>query len=452
MSPSEEKVARRPRGRSASHIALVFGLQVAGLAAGFGAHVVIARLMDDAGQYGWVGIGQNLAYVFAALIAFGVPIVAMRRASQLSATGEYKAILALRTMVSGWLWRAVVLGVLPALVLAGGVYAWRAGASSGPVWALLLALLAAPGIAFGQVYSGFARVHGWFGFAVAPDRLWRPLLVVALAVLQWWFWPPLMAVQALLAFAVASVIVSLWTGLVTGRRQRGLARRQPGPGVEPPWVGSLVRTAAPFGLQSVLNVVVRRSDVLLVGLLAGPAAAGIYFAAARIAELLSLPGAAVSTVVGPRYARRWQVGDRPGLQRLVTLSAHASFWPTLAGALVMFAIGEWVLGQFGEDFRAGTDILALLLVSRLVLATAGRLQVLLNMAGAERSVLVLLVATAVLNLVLLLVLISWLGPLGAALAHVLTWSAWVIAASVITRRRLGIRPGILGALRGTSRS
>ncbi|AHE99933.1 hypothetical protein THITH_04230 [Thioalkalivibrio paradoxus ARh 1] len=424
----------------------MFGLQVLGLAAGFITHVMLARLMGDPGQYGWVAVGQNVAQILAALVAFGIPMVIMRRASQLSATGEHQAILALRRLGSAALMRTTGLVLVPALILAAGAYFWPSGGTGEIVLVLVLALLAAPFLALSRLYTGFSRTYGWFGLSVAPDRLWRPLLVLLLALFQWWLWPPLVAAQALLAFVVASVVVALSMGFVTGRRQRARASVQPGPGNDVAFTGSLWRVSAVFGAQSILDVVVRRSDVILVGLMVGPASAGIYFAASRIAELLSMPSAAVGTVIAPRYARRRQMNDHHGLQRLVTLSAHASFWPTLAGVVLMFWLGEWVLAWFGEEFRAGTEILALLLLARLVLASAGRLQALLNMAGAEQSVLRLQIGTAILNLFLLLILIPWYGAVGAALAHLLVWTTWVVVGSLITRRQLGIRPGILGML------
>lgn len=443
--------ATRPplrQGRhSSSHIALVFGLQVLGLAAGFITHVALARLMGDPGQYGWVAIGQNIAQILATLVAFGIPTVVMRRASQLSTAAEHRAILALRRLASSVLLRMTELVMLAAVILAGAAHFWQPTGSSEIREVLALALLAAPFLALSRLYMGFSRVYGWFGLAVSPDRLWRPLLVLMFALFQWWLWPPLVAVQVLLAFVVSSAIVALWTGFVTGRRQRARASAQPGPGTDIAFRDSLWRVSTVFAVQSILDVVVRRSDVILLGFLVGPASAGIYFAAARIAELLALPGSAVNTVIAPRYARLWHLNDRSGLQRLVTLSAHASFWPTFSGVLLMFWLGEWVLAWFGEEFRAGGEILTLLLLTRLVLASAGRLQALLNMAGLERITLWLQAGAAALNLLLLLTLIPRYGAVGAALAHLLVWTTWVIAGSLITRQRLGVRPGILGAFR-----
>lgn len=209
-----------------------------------------------------------------------------------------------------------------------------------------------------------------------------------------------------------------------------------------------LHSAAPLLILGGLGVVNTRTDVLMLGLLRGPEAAGIYQASARGAELVAFALIVVNLVTQPTLARLYAQADLVGLQRIVTASARAAFCGALPVAVVLIALGRPLLSRvFGADFGGGTVALGILAVSQIVNAGMGSVAQILNMTGHENQAARGMAVGALANVCLNLVLIQLWGVNGAALATATSLVLWngVLGAYV---RRLGIYPSVFGPMRG----
>ena len=205
-----------------------------------------------------------------------------------------------------------------------------------------------------------------------------------------------------------------------------------------------LRRALPLSVMATMSIVVVQADVVLVGLLATPAAAGVYQVAARGAMLASLPLAVLAAAFAPWFASLWSAGDRAALQRLVSRTTIGATLMSLVIVALLVIAGERFLAIFGPGFEAGTRPLAILTVGWVLNAMLGPTAIVLVMAGREREAALTSAVGIAVEVGLAVLLIPSLGLEGGAIASTAGLLAWSAVLVVVVRRRLGIRPTLAG--------
>ena len=194
---------------------------------------------------------------------------------------------------------------------------------------------------------------------------------------------------------------------------------------------------APRALTQIAQIGIRRADIPIVAVLAGPSAAAVYTAASRFVAAGLQAIKCVQQMVGPQIARLHAAGrpDQAGLAlRTATTWNVLIAWPVY---LTCAVIPATVLLIFGKDYADGAPVVVILALGMLIGIAAGPVDIALLMLG--RSVLSLRnnMAALITNLVLNLALVPLLGISGAALA----WSASILVSNALPTWQ--IRP-ILG--------
>lgn len=267
----------------------------------------------------------------------------------------------------------------------------------------------------------------------------RPLLVGLTAALG------LGAVAAATAWSSTFLVGAVAALVVAGRRVRRLERRR-NVRAERWWPQTelrrqMLRYSLPRSVAVVLEQLILWVDVLLVGLLAGPTAAGIYGAATRFVAAGRIVSTALRIVVAPLYSRMLGRGETARVQELYTTTTT---WIVLLGTplYALYAtVGGTLLSALGTGFREGAPALAILSGGLVLTLLGGNLQSLLLMSGMSGRVAVYkTVALAFLVGGMTLLVPLW-GLEGAALA----WSSSVTVDTVLSglavTRRLGVRIG-----------
>jgi O-antigen/teichoic acid export membrane protein len=213
-------------------------------------------------------------------------------------------------------------------------------------------------------------------------------------------------------------------------------------------VKTFVRQAVPFSLSALVATVYWRSDAVLLKLLAGDRAVGIYGASARIVEGLVLVAGSFREAIYPLLSRFWPSSPDPFRE------ASRSAFKFLVALAVPMGVGTSLVAYklfpfiYGPDFAEGWVVLAVLIwalvaifIRELTAATmfAFDLQKLVlasNALGAAASV--------ALNL-LLIPSLSYVGPAVAGVAAAFattTFNLVVIGSRVrrLYRWRLVLRP------------
>jgi len=270
---------------------------------------------------------------------------------------------------------------------------------------LALATLAGSGL------RGIERVI----LANLPGMIVRPALLLLAILLVVWLWPNRLSAPAAMALNLGAAVVALVVGLVWVRKYLGpqIADAQPRYTARP-WLAAALPMLVYSGSQTVLG----QTDMAMLGAMRGTAETGIYAAANRLAYLLVFGMAATGVILAPVMARLHDAGDKARLQRIVTKAARVSFLLVLPFGLALIFFGPWFLGFFGEAFKGGELVLAILAVGRLADVALGASALLLTMTGHERLVAVTYVVAAAANVLLNALLIPSYGAVGAAIASI----------------------------------
>lgn len=203
-----------------------------------------------------------------------------------------------------------------------------------------------------------------------------------------------------------------------------------------------LRVALVYGLKAhlanLLSFLNYRLDLFLVNLIAGPASAGLYTVAVRLAEQLWMISQAVSTVIFPRLSA--MLDDKISRDYFTAMMARFVLWITLSAATVLSLIASpLIVLLFGADFQDAAFAL-LLLIPGIVLFSCAR--VLANSFAASGGVginLWLSIVVLTVNTAANLALIPKFGIAGAAAgtttAYCLTLIVYLVLQKVINNQR-----------------
>lgn len=197
---------------------------------------------------------------------------------------------------------------------------------------------------------------------------------------------------------------------------------------------------APRALAGFFQVGVLWVDILLVGVLASQAEAGVYAGATRYLMLGSFVQLAVVQAFEPMVTRALARDDRDEAQGLFatgTAWVVSVVWP---GFVLMAVFAPTLLAVFGPDFVQGTTALRILCGAWLFAAACGPVDALLNMSGHTGWSMFDLFLALVVNVALNVVLVPRYGIEGAAVA----WGASMVVHNGLpllqVRHFLGLTP------------
>jgi O-antigen/teichoic acid export membrane protein len=417
-----------------------FVLNVLNVAATVLATILLARLLGVT-EFG------VFSFVIATVTLLGVP--AMFGADRLL-TRETAVYMGSRTigLAKGVLLRInqIVATVSVALGLGAALAAWivAGGEISAPLVAFWLGLASLPFLAVGRVVQGGLMGLRHVLLAQAAEFFVRPGLLLALVVLASVTVPeridaPMAVVLNGISLAVACTLsVAMLIRRMTPEMRRTRPRYE---------TRSWVTAALALGLLSGATIVNSQVGVVLLGVLDGPDAAGLYGVAQRGALLVAFPVAAVSAAIGPVAARLWSSRAHERLQRLVTLSARGILLSSAPMAVGFILFGRDILVTFfGSDFAVADGALAILGLGQLANAASGTVATLLVMTGNQKQAGVGIIIGSVLNVILALLLIPTLATVGAAIAAAVSLAVSNGILVAITYRQLGIHSTALGPI------
>jgi O-antigen/teichoic acid export membrane protein len=173
-----------------------------------------------------------------------------------------------------------------------------------------------------------------------------------------------------------------------------------------------------------------------------PTDVAIYFAAAKTMSLIMFVHYAVGSAVGNRFAALGARGDKESLHKFARDAAHWTFWPSLAAAIGILALGYPLLWLFGPQFVQGYPVMLILVVGFLFRSSMGPAEFLLNMLGRQSLCAAVLVSTALVAVALNFLLVPHYGLVGAATATSVSLMAAALMNNLAVSRSLGIEVAV----------
>lgn len=206
-------------------------------------------------------------------------------------------------------------------------------------------------------------------------------------------------------------------------------------------------SALHFWVASILEAANQYFDVILVYWMLDPATAGIYFAASRLANIFAMLSAALYSFGARRLPSLYFSKNHEEFERTLQLMAEVTALCVIGGLLLICIGGSYLLNLFGPHFAAQHWVLIVLGIGTAFQAAGGPAAAILQLTGHEREYVPVVAANVALRLVGFLVLIPWLGVLGAAISATVSLALATIALNILCRRRAGVDPSILALLR-----
>jgi O-antigen/teichoic acid export membrane protein len=270
-----------------------------------------------------------------------------------------------------------------------------------------------------------------------PNQLVRPLLLgISVWLLSNVGGSGVSAAWAITFNAGATVVALLATVVVLRRVVRATAGGEPPEYDRRGWT----RTALGFaGITAAQQVLTPTTGVLFVGMVLAPTFSAFYNAASALALLVLFGANAVSVMGAPMIAQLWAENRRADLQRLMRHYIRLSMVVSLPVLLVLALGGNFLLGLYGEPFRAAYPALMVMAVSQLIVATVGtQAGYVLTMTGREGEAGRVTGASALFNISLAIVLTPRFGMTGTAIATLLATLVRAIFLVRYIRREMGI--------------
>lgn len=406
---------------------------------GFVFSVVLARMLGSGGA----GVVTQAIGVFAlvmALAKMGLDSTTIYLLPRLACDEPETIRSSLRYM------GALALGVSGIAVLLVEAAASRLWGSNPEVLASVRAVVwLVPAGALSLVMNAALRALGSMWEYVLVSNILLPLTRLALVVA---------AIGVVGSYASASIAWALPFVLVLIVATALTRSRLPLPDAlgAPVWPSKRSRRrilafAVPRTLSAGLEQALAWLDVLLVGTLAGNAAAGVYGGAIRFIQAGMIVDSALRIVVSPQFSRLLHVKD---MSRLKTLYSTATIWLVLFATpihLLMALFAPAVMRLLGDEFLSGANVLVILCAGATVTFCAGNIHSLLVMSGRAQWAAVNKAVVVTLNVVGNLVVIPYYGIEGAAGVWALCMVVDAALALIQVRAFIGIEPNVGDVLR-----
>lgn len=255
----------------------------------------------------------------------------------------------------------------------------------------------------------------------------------------------------LFGILLAVIVSNVLQAIVAGVLLRGISP------LTPAWDFAIwkkiLSRAWPVGISIALNLIYLRADTLILSFTRTQAEVGLYGAAYRVIDVLTVLPFLFMGVVLPFLASAWSHEDKPKffhtLQRALDALVLGAA-PLAAGTLIL-GTNALVLVA-GEPFRSAGVILELLIFGVAAIFIGAAFTHAVVAANAQKQMLPLLATDAVISFVLYLIFIPKYGALAAATITVFSEIFAAAAAYIVAYRITKRHPSASIALRAIAAS
>jgi len=197
----------------------------------------------------------------------------------------------------------------------------------------------------------------------------------------------------------------------------------------------------PLLAASLGNVIMNRSDIIILGMSAQMESVGFYTAALKLVALVSFCLNAVYVVVVPKMSSAYSKHD---LKLFVDLINSATILVCLGGGVVLFAIvvfPESLLSLFGQGFSGGQKILVILGFSQGIHLLLGLSAIALTIIGKQKQFAYTMIVMIIVNVTGNLIVAPIYGGTGVAYVTLLStfflkiWQTLIYRKCICEKRR-----------------
>ena len=390
--------------------------RIAGIFIRLARNILLARILGPL-ERGVLNAIVALIELVVLVVGFGLPTSAAYHAARGEHQRAFVPTLAIITAIVGIMVSFIVYTLCHVSVLFRGFDELVAP------WALLAALT--------SVFF-FVRLiihHYLIGLGKVTSSNWLRLiesgLPLALFLLFIWLWRSDLP-AAITSWSFGYAIVALISIVIVVDMNRSSIGKP----------DSLVaRSIVGFGVRSywgnVFQVIIFRSDLLLISILVGAEAVAFYAVAVVGAEMLLIFSEA-GTTVATRMLLGGSSGDKARRIETTQNIARWTFYIMLPAGIFLALTREfWIWAAFGTDFLPAASALFWLMPGMVFLAVSGFVKLDLTGRGRPGWISAVLSVCAITNLALNFALIPQWGIVGAAVASSITYAIMTLTYCIL---------------------
>jgi O-antigen/teichoic acid export membrane protein len=314
-----------------------------------------------------------------------------------------------------------VLAAAVAVVVVGAVLGWLLERSDRallyPYW---IGLLLVPLISLTSLRQAAMQGLGRVVLGRLPETVIAPLLAILFVLVAYGALGDDLSASWAIALQVSAAGAAFVLGAWFLRRTLPSDARAAAPTYE---TREWLRSALPLFLMSGLLALNMQLGTIFLGSMEGASAAGVYAVATRTALFVGFLWLAATYPLMPTLARLHALGDRRGLQRVLTRSARVTVLGTLPLLVGIVVFSRPLLEIFGQGFGGGADALRIIALGEFARVATGFAGIALLMSGHEGSLTRGVAVGAGLNVVLNVALVPLWGVNGSAVASAISAAA-----------------------------
>jgi O-antigen/teichoic acid export membrane protein len=428
----------------ASHVlkgsAAAFALKFTASIAGFTMFALASRSMEPA-SFGSLAIIFNAMSFFSVVALCGQETLIVRSWNEYCGSG--RPALARGVLTFGV---RVVLGVAlaVAIVVASAWLLWDRAVSVYLVFAACTFLFMH---SLMQFTGQFSRVAAGVIIGETPrEFLWRFFVVVAVLIHH--------ALDAdlgeaeFLLTAAAALFIAI--ALQVWRVKRAIPETVTRATAEYDIAAWMPRSFKMW-ISALLDTTGQYLEVVIVGLILGPAAAGFYFVATRITNVFAMITGGISVYATSQISTLFYSGAKTELQNMLRALAIISAILTGTALVAIILGGKLLLWAFGTVYVSAYPALIVLAVGASIGALVGPATHVLLLTGHEGAYPRIMGSVLLVRVVLIAILGPSLGLMGVVLAWSISTVIMTLALIIACRRLVGLDPSLGFTLRRISR-
>lgn len=405
-----------------------FAARGAGTALGVVAIALVTRTVGPEG-FGAYTTVVSFLQVFGVLVDFGLTIVGLQLLSEPDADEERVLgnVLGVRLVTA-----VIFLGLAPLAVL---FFPYSQEVKIGVAFTTLSFLA----LAVHQILTTLFQKRLQMRAAAVAELAGRSALVALVALAAWQGW----GLYGMLAATTVANIIQLAVAWIAANRILPVRVQY-----DPAFWKRILTLSWPIGVSIAFNLIYLRADAVILSLSRSQTELGLYGAAYRVIDVLTVVPFLFMGLVLPRLVATVKTGDSTRFNALMARSTRfllAAILPVCFGGLVVAR--QVMVAVSGEAFAPSGMFLAILLFGVAMIFWGTVYSHAVVALGLQRTMLPFYALNAGLALGLYIWLIPQMGASAAAWITVLSETTIAIAAAVVVRRKMPVPLPLGNAMR-----
>lgn len=178
--------------------------------------------------------------------------------------------------------------------------------------------------------------------------------------------------------------------------------------------------------------------LVLTGWMRDSAEVGLLDISRRFALFAAIALNVIQLPLGPIMAEMYHKQDMAGFRRVAVQTTYVGVGISLAVMLVYLVVGRQLLHLIGPAYGDAWPAMLVMCLGYVISTMTGPVPMALQLTGYEKDAVRGIAIGFAINFVTCIVLLPWLGLLGAAIGSVAGQFVWNVVLAIIVRRRFGM--------------